>query len=128
MAKKKPKTTRGKKTRAGQLLSQFLRSIAEEKTEVETIDGSDEMVTKAEALARKMWRMGLGYTEEVIKNGVITEIKHPPDKSMIHLLWDRIEGRAGLAADAGDKPTTADKVSEQGKKRIAEAGGISVPD
>ena len=129
MAKKKPETKRGAKTRAGQLLSQFLRSIAEEPTEfIKDDDGNDRMASKAEALARKMWKMALGYTEEkTSKEGADTVIvEYKPDKSMMRLLFDRIEGRVPTVDEAKDPRTTADKVTEQGRKRIADAGKVDV--
>lgn len=127
--KKKPKeiTTQGLRIKAGQLLSQFLRKIAEEKTELATIDGEDKLITKTEALGRLLWRMALGYTENIIKDsGVRAEVIHPPDRAMIHLLFDRIEGRTPLMADMKPKRTVADKITEQGKLRIVDAGKSDV--
>ena len=124
MAKKKITSKHGLQIKAGQLLSQFLRKIAQEETELVTTDGEDKMATKAEAMARLMWRMALGYTEEKMQTNGIKEIIHPPDRAMIGLLFDRIEGRAPLMTETGKKRTIADKVSEQGKKRIAKAGGL----
>jgi len=108
---------------AGQLLSKFLKEIANEETELLTIDGEDRMTTKAEALARLMWRMALGYEEETIaSNGQRSRIAHAPDKKMMALLFDRIEGRATILSETQKGQTVADKVSEQGKQRIAQAG------
>jgi len=127
MAKKKPETKRGAKTRAGQLLSQFLRSIAEEQTEfIKDDDGEDKMASKAEALARKMWKMALGYEEKQSKGNEEILVEYKPDKSMMRLLFDRIEGRVPTVDEAKDPRTTADKVTEQGKKRIADAGKVDV--
>ena len=119
MAKKKsPKTDQGKIQKAGMLLSQFIRSIALEKTELVKIDGEDQMATKAEALARLVWKKALGYTEQKAEEGSLIDYYHAPDKTMIGLLWDRMEGRAPLMnPEKGNKRTIADKVSEQGKKR-----------
>lgn len=127
MTNKNPKSKRGIQTRAGQLLSQFLRKIAEEKTELaKGVDGDDRMVSKAEAISRLMWKMALGYKENIVKNEVMTELIHPPDRAMIHLLFDRIEGRTPLMADMKPKRTVADKITEQGKLRIVDAGKIDV--
>ena len=64
---------RGHKTKAGKLLSSFIRAISEEQTEFIKADGGgeDRMATKAEALARIMWKEALGYevTEAVYKSG-----------------------------------------------------------
>lgn len=119
MAKKKsPKTEAGKLQKAGMLLSQFIRSIALEKTELIKINGEDQMASKAEALARLVWKKALGYTEQIKKNGVLVDHIHVPDRTMIALLWDRMEGRAPLMnPDKKDRRSIADRVSEQGKKR-----------
>ena len=66
MAKKKPLKIK----KAGQLLSQFIRSIALEETElIKGADGEDQMASKAEALARLMWQRALGYVEQRIEKG-----------------------------------------------------------
>jgi len=128
MAKtKKPKTLRGLQTRAGQLLSQYLRAIAEEKTEfIKGVDGEDKMATKAEALAREIWASALGTPiVEVTDAGEKIKTQRRPDKVMMHLLFDRIEGKAMPISETDKKKgTVADKVSEQGKKRIGQAGGL----
>lgn len=110
---------RGKQTRAGKLLSQFIRQIAEEETELVKIDGEDKMVTKAEALARLVWKKALGYKEIKIEKGVPIEYEYRSDKGYAAVLFDRMEGRAPTSLDEGDeKLSVAERVSEQGKKRI----------
>jgi hypothetical protein len=108
----------GDKMRAGTLLSSFLRKIAQEATEfVADPNQGDYMATKAEALARLMWKMALGYKEEDVKTGKTTIIH--PDKGMISLIWDRVEGRAAISGDLGaSKRTVADRISEQSKDRL----------
>ncbi len=116
----------GRKTRAGKLLTRFLEQIAEEKTELvkDPTTGEDKLVTKAEALARVIWNLALGSKEVDPKTGV--ETIFAPQQSKIGLIFDRIEGRAMPAGeDTKDKLTVAERVSEVGKKRIAEAGGLS---
>jgi len=115
-----------KKIKAGMLLSKYLKDISNEETEFLTVQGEDKMATKAEALARLMWKMALGYTEKKILDGVVAkEIVHSPDKAMIGLIWDRTEGKAPLMHDDKQgKQTIADKVSAEGKKRIAKAGNL----
>lgn len=118
---------RGHRTRAGKLLSTFIRQIAEEETEfVKGADGDDRMVTKAEALARLMWKKALGYVETKTVGGEETHTIYHPDKQMIGMLYDRIEGRAPITVgDSDGKMTTAERVSEQGLKRITSAGGMN---
>ncbi len=114
--------------KAGRLLTKFIRQIAEEQTEfVKDDDGEDRMVSKAEAMARKMWDIALGYTEtRVLVDGPV-DVVHPPDHKMMQILLDRMEGRAATATeDETLRPTAAQKVSEQMAKRITEAGGLDV--
>jgi len=112
------------KTKAGKILTRYLEVIAEEKTEmIQGADGKDFMATKAEALARIIWRRALGYTELNVKDGV--DIVHQPEQSKIGLIFDRMEGKAPVAGeDTKNKITAADKVSEIGKSRISKAGGM----
>ena len=129
------KNEHGKKTNAGKLLSKFIREIANEEYDDPIIKARGEeavMVTKAEAIARHIWSVALGYVEEVdiYKDGVKVGVKlenHRPDKWAINLIWDRMEGRVSQAdAKAGsDKASLADKVSEQGKKRLGQIANQS---
>lgn len=101
----------GSKQRAGRILSEYLRGIGTEKTELITdpSTGKTKVVSKAEALARQIW-------EKAISGGVDGGISLDWTK----LLLDRVEGKPGVNDDAaqGTKPTAADRVSEMNKKRI----------
>ncbi len=114
--------------KAGKLLSRFIKQIAEEETEfVKDEDGEMRMVSKAEAVARVCWQQALGYTElkVVNPNEPPVEIVHPPDMKMMALILDRMEGRAATATeDETLRPSTAKKISDQGKKRISALGGF----
>ena len=129
MAKKKKDklSDRGSKAKAGKLLSQYLRAIAQEETEFVKDDngGDDRMATKAEKMARLMFEMALGfdYIEDKFdvqgtKIGSVT--RHAkPDKGMISLIYDRMEGKAPpMIGDGKAGFGVTDKVTEQGKKRI----------
>ncbi len=126
----------GKKVIAGKLLSKFIREIASEIYDDPVIKAKGEeavMLTKAEAIARHIWKLALGYSEEVevYKNGVKTGIRpefHKPDKWAIGVIWDRMEGRVGAAdvKPGGDKASLADKVSAQGKKRLDQIANSSL--
>ncbi len=128
MPAKTEKSEHGKKSIAGKLLSKFIREILNETHDDPLIKARGEeavMVTKAEAIARHVVKSALGYTEEedVFVKGVKTGIKniyHKPDKSFIHLVWDRMEGRVGQADAKGgsDKASLAEKVSGLGAKRV----------
>ena len=119
MANKKP-TIKGAKQRAGVILSRILREVAEEVTEMVTIDGEDKMVTKAEALVRLGFKHALGFTEKRVNDeGVEFEIIHSPDRVYGVMIWDRMEGRvAAIEPGKKEKRTVADKVGEQNKNRI----------
>lgn len=127
----------GKKVAAGKLLSKFIREIAEEIHDnplVKAIGEEAVMVTKAEALARYMWKAALGYSEDVDvldkagkKTGIRPEF-HRPDKTFIGMIWDRMEGRASMmdAKGGSDKAKLSDRVSEQGKKRLGQIAKSSL--
>ncbi len=112
----------GLRTKAGQLLSQYLREISEEETELihDPNSGEDRMATKAEALARRIWQDALGYSEQVkAKEGGFIDLIHPPNRAAQSILFDRVEGRAPASVNEGDKKiTAAEKVTEQVQKRI----------
>ena len=117
--KKKQNTLIGDKIRAGTLLSSHLRRIAQEETElVDTPDGEC-LATKAEALARLMFKLALGYKEENIKDGTVVEKVVGPDRGMMAQIWDRIEGRAAPANEnLKKKRKLPKKVSDANKDRM----------
>ena len=129
MEKDTEKSEHGKKIVAGKLLSKFIREIAEEIHDnplVKAIGEEAVMVTKAEALARYMWKAALGYSEDVDvldkvgkKTGIRPEF-HRPDKTFIGMIWDRMEGRAAMidAKSGSDKASLHEKVSGLGAKRV----------
>ncbi len=111
--------TIGDKAHAGRLLSEFLRRIAQEKTEFVKGPDGDAMVSMAESMARTMFKIALGYEEEDIKTGKIKVVK--PSAGMIALIFDRMEGRAAPTNLNEDKKRTLPKkVSAENKKRLNE--------
>jgi hypothetical protein len=110
----------GKKSRAGNLLSSYLRAIAQE----EVAHGSGRMMCKAEALAHLIWDKALGY-KETLPDG--EEVYHEPDKDMIKLVYDRMEGKVTNSEETKDRgQTLPEKVSDTNKGRmnkIAEKSG-----
>lgn len=108
----------GDKRRAGKLLSTFVRQIAQEKIAVEVEEGESRMITKAEALARQIWQRALGRFKTVDpKTGKIASV--PPDKDMIHLIFDRSEGRVGSFEDESKKAESIpDKISRINKRHL----------
>ena len=125
------KSEHGKKIAAGKLLSKYIKEIASEIHDDPVIKARGEeavMLTKAEAIARYIFKLALGYEEaedifdKAGKKTGIKQVRHKPDKWAINVIWDRIEGRVGAAdvKGSGDKASLADKVSAQGKKRLAQ--------
>lgn len=131
------KSKHGKRTVAGKLLSKFIREIASEECDDPVIKARGEdavMVTKAEAVARYIWMVALGYEETIDvydndgKKTGIKPMRHKPDKWAINMIWDRMEGRAGAAdlKGSGDKASLADNVSNAGKKRLEQIAKSSL--
>ena len=116
------------KVKAGTLLSKFIKEIADENTELvkDSKTGEDREATKAEALARIIWKGALGWVdvEEVTdKKGVVTgtkEKRYYPDKTYVNIILDRMEGKAamGTEKDKGQKASLVDRISDQAKKRL----------
>ena len=104
--------------KTGRMLTQLLLSIGDEKGEVSIETGR--VITKHEKLARTMWSLALG---KPTTDGDGNEVVRPPDKDMIKLIYERIEGRIGNAAETDEKMSVADRVTEQARKRIANVGG-----
>jgi len=129
MEKDTEKSEHGKKIVAGKLLSKFIKEIASEIHDDPVIKAKGEeavMLTKAEAIARHIFKLALGYEEEVDvldkagKKIGIKPVRYKPDKWAINVIWDRMEGRVGQAdAKSGsDKAKLHDKVSGLGAKRV----------
>lgn len=115
----KDKLETGDKKRAGRLLSNFIRQIAQEEIAVEVTSGESKMITKAEALARQIWDRALGkFVKHVdMESGAI--LYEAPDKAMVTLLFDRIEGKAGTIEDERKKnENIPSKVSRKNAARI----------
>ncbi|MBE3139504.1 MAG: hypothetical protein IMZ53_02870 [Thermoplasmata archaeon] len=120
------KSEHGRKTAAGMLLSKFIKQIAEEKTETGGETDNPVMISKAEALARLIWKCALGSIEEHTDDqGVVTKTYHAPDRTAWQLLFDRMEGKATSIGEADKtRGNVASRVSQQGKDRISDASGL----
>ena len=115
----------GDKIRAGRILSSMLRKIAQEPTElVEDPENGERLGTKAEALARQLWKIALGYKEEILYDlpeggRGVKEVHHPPDRAIASLIFDRVEGKVATVAEHEKmKATAAEKVSKVNKDRL----------
>jgi hypothetical protein len=123
MAKKKENADLlqlGQKARAGALLSGYLRAIGTENTEVVIDDvplgcppGMPKLVSKAEALARHIWRKALRHKDD-------EGVTHEPDLNYVRIVLERIEGKAGtMAEEKGEtRETVPEKVSRLGVERL----------
>jgi len=112
MAKSKRQTTEiGEKVRAGLLVSNYIRAIGDERTEVATVYSKDgakpKLMSKAEQLARDIWKQALEAEDDKLK----LEYRK--------LVLDRIEGKAGAQeSNLPQRPSIPDKISEKGKDRL----------
>lgn len=110
----------GQKARAGQLLSSYLRAIGTEVDQVVTEDtlpgerpGMPKLVSKAEALARHIWKMALPYKDSA---GLV----HPPSLDYVKIVLERVEGKAGVVETekADTRETVPDRISRLGVERL----------
>ena len=110
----------GQKSRAGVVLSSYLRAIATETTEVIQDDvpagcpsGMPRMVSKAERLARWLWHRALPH-----KDDEGNEVQ--PDLRVVQIVLERIEGKAGTVAEekSDTRETVPDRISRLGAERI----------
>jgi hypothetical protein len=112
--------TQGERIKAGQLLTRYIKEIANEETEVSPDSQFPKMITKAEALARLIWKHALGFKDKEINDkGVETEIRVKPSLAHQNIVLDRIEGKIGVVGDSGEGGTPLhQRVSAEGRKRI----------
>lgn len=110
----------GDKKRAGRLVSTFLRSVAQEKIAVEVTEGESKLITRAEALARQLWKMALGKFVKHVDMKTGTIYYEAPDKHAMDIVIDRMEGRVGTLEDEQNKDETIpDKISRKNKQKIS---------
>lgn len=122
METNKDKLEKGSKQRAGTLLSSFIRQILQEETTYVNTDAKTDadikIVTNAEAVARTIIDRALGkFTYYDDKMEVW---KTPaPDKSMLELIYDRVEGKVGTFEDEKKKQADIpDKISRVKKQHL----------
>lgn len=86
---------------AGKLLTQYLRDVGNE-TETIIVDGQQYVASKAEVLARRLWLMANGGTEEFTnEKGEVEKRTYVPDRKVMELVFTRIEGRPAQAPPQG---------------------------
>ncbi len=116
----KKKNLRGAKIAAGKLLSSAIAKIAEEKSEMVTIDGVDVIVSKAQAFARLVWKAALGYTDISCEGDGTTSIIHSPSLAHQQMIIERMEGKAAASEPIkkSQKNKLVDKITDEVAKRI----------
>ena len=107
----------GKKQRAGRALSEMLRAIGTELSEVVLDDGPTpgppRIISKAEALARHIWKRALRHKDD---EGNTIE----PDLDYVKIALDRIDGRPGTGDKKDERKgeTLPDKISRMNAERL----------
>jgi hypothetical protein len=96
------------------LLTDFLRDVGGEETELVTVDGTPAMVSKAEALARKLYLMALGGTTETKNDkGEVKTVVFEPSLPAAKLIREWTEGKPSENKSAsnvkGKRPERFDK-------------------
>ncbi|MCP4541707.1 MAG: hypothetical protein GY832_31635 [Chloroflexi bacterium] len=115
----------GKKQRAGRALSEMLRAIGQEVTEVILDDGCNpgppRIISKAEAMARHIWSKALRHKDD---DGETVE----PSLDYVKIVLDRTEGKPGSGDRKTDdeKESVPDRISRLNKERLnALAGDVT---
>ena len=103
----------GQKCRAERLVSEYIRAVGTEKTEITTVfsdpdTGEKRIISKAEALARDIWKLAMECEDAKLK------------LDYRKLLLDRVEGRPGaMEGEAVPKRRDVpDKVSKKGRDKL----------
>lgn len=73
-------------------MSSYLSQIGDEQVTI-CIDGVPQQVTRAEALARKMYLLALGGFEEVITPDGKQTVYHKPDYKVARMIREFVEGK-----------------------------------
>ena len=83
-------------TEAKSALTDFLNQIGSEEVTI-CIDGQPRTVSRAEALARKMYLLALGGWEEIqMPDGAIEKCFHKPDYRVAKMVREFTEGKAPM--------------------------------
>jgi len=112
-----PLLERGHKQRAGRVLSEYLRAVAQEITEVVPDDrpnpGPPKLMSKAERLARWLWQKALPHKGN---DGEIVE----PNLDVVKLVLDRVEGKPGIQGEEkeSERETVPQKISRMNVDRL----------
>ena len=100
-------------------LTDYLKEIGDETVNIR-VDGVNKVVTRTEALARKMYLLAQGGIEEVVgKNGEVVQIVHKPDFRVAKMVREFVEGKAA-SEPTPEKPlgAKAGQFSSETAKRL----------
>ena len=100
-------------------LTDYLKEIGDETVNIR-VDGVDKVVTRTEALARKMYLMANGGIEEIVGDkGEVVQIVHKPDHRVAKSIREFTEGKAAQEPTP-DKPlgAKAGQFSSETAKRL----------
>lgn len=119
MAKKKPgkpdgenhdMLELGQKQRSGRMLSEYIRAIGSEVSEVILDDGPSpgppRLVSKAEAMARHIWKKALPHTDDL-------GVRREPELDYVKIILDRTEGKPGVATEDPNENAGKESVPER---------------
>lgn len=118
---KSEKRELGEKSRAGKMISEYIRALGSELTEVVLDDspenpGPPRLVTKAEALARFVWSKALPSTKRS-NDGTVETIE--PNLDYVKMVFDRCDGKPGTGKDEDvGHESIPDKISRLSAKRL----------
>lgn len=111
----------------GRAFTDELRRLGEE---IVDTDGDGNPITRRQKLGLMVWQQALGWDEKTRdENGDLKLIKHPPVAWCQQLLYDRVDGRAAVAAPSNESGLKAsEKVRTLAKDRLnAMAAGKTIP-
>ena len=108
----------GEKQRAGRALSELIRAVGQEKTEVVLDDGPcpgpPRIISKAESLARYIWKKALPHKDD---NGDM----HEPELEYVRITLDRSDGKPGTPRQIDEstgQESVPDRISRLNKERL----------
>jgi hypothetical protein len=107
----------GSKRRAGVALSELIRAIGTERTEVVLDDGPKpgppRIISKAESMARFIWSRALPRRDD-------QGVEHEPELDYIRIVLDRAEGKPGVAGKDIEekKESVPDRISRLNQERL----------
>lgn len=115
-------------TEAKSALTSFLNQIGEEEVTI-CIDGQAKTVTRAEALARKMYLLALGGVEEVKDvDGQIVKVLHKPDYRVAKMVREFTEGKAPMeVVETGPKGRKPGSFNSSVSRRLNDRLGPKRP-